>query len=197
MGARPCAMLRNSRLPSLPKRITRLDERHDNLRFATQFVDQRIASRRRRHDERLTAGDADRAVLRAHRNAAAVHKVSNMTAPVRLHLDAVGELIPPHVVKVLRVRRQVNDAPPVAAREREMNSRATRSPARSKYRFSNARRMFSDRGFPSRSMRIQSYILNVKMYGVALISSTRLPTPEQWIVPLGIRNRSCFFAGQL
>ena len=38
---------------------------------------------------------------------------------------------------------------------------------------------FSGRGRPSRSSRIQSYILKVKRYGVALISSTRLPAPEQ------------------
>jgi len=45
---------------------------------------------------------------------------------------------------------------------------------------------------PYRSMRYQSYILRVKMYGVALISKTRLPLPEPWIVPLGMRRRSCF-----
>ena len=50
-------------------------------------------------------------------------------------------------------------------------------------------------GCPSRPRRIQSYILKVKMYGVALISSTRLSAPALCTVPFGIRNRSCFFAG--
>ena len=47
--------------------------------------------------------------------------------------------------------------------------------------------MLMGRGFPSSPMRPQSHILNVKMFGVALISSTREPEPEQWIVPPGIR----------
>ena len=70
-----------------------------------------------------------------------------------------------------------------------------RLPLRSKYRFSIALLMFSGLGRPSRSRAIQSYILNVKMYGVVLISRTRLLRPELWRVPGGIRYRPCFTAG--
>ena len=53
------------------------------------------------------------------------------------------------------------------------------------------------RGLPSRPSRPQSHILNVKMYGVALISSTIASAPEQCTVPAGIRKWSCFLAGHL
>ncbi len=42
------------------------------------------------------------------------------------------------------------------------------------------------RGFPSRPMRPQSHNLKVKIYGVALISSTTLLAPEQCTVPEGM-----------
>lgn len=43
------------------------------------------------------------------------------------------------------------------------------------------------RGSPSNPKRPQSQSLNVKILGVALISSTMAPAPEQWTVPAGIR----------
>ena len=41
------------------------------------------------------------------------------------------------------------------------------------------------------------FTLNVKIYGVALISNTIFPAPEQWIVPAGIEMWSCFLTGSL
>ena len=61
----------------------------------------------------------------------------------------------------------------------EIDVSCTFCPFRSKFKFSKARSMFNGLGLPSKSKRCQSYILNVKIYGVALISSTMLFIPEQ------------------
>ena len=65
------------------------------------------------------------------------------------------------------------------------SSRSTHAVVRSHWMLAAPWSMWIGRGRPSRPRRSQSHSLNVKMYGVALISSTMLSAPEQCTVPAG------------
>ena len=77
------------------------------------------------------------------------------------------------------------------------SSRSTQAVVRSHWMFEAPWSTWIGRGRPSSPSLSQSQSLKVKMYGVALISSTIASFPEQWTVPPGMRKWSCFFAGHL